>query len=57
MGGFSYWLVFMLTFLSLCARAGKKAKSDKGFEGLLKRLYEFGSRNRGKDTSGRETLP
>lgn len=41
-----YWLVFFVVFLSLCAREGKRATSDKPVSRLLRRLYEFGSRNR-----------
>lgn len=41
-----YWLVFFAVLLSLCAREGKRATSDKPVSRLLRRLYEFGSRNR-----------
>lgn len=41
-----YWLVFFAVFLSLCAREGKRATSDKPVSRLLRRFYEFGSRNR-----------
>lgn len=39
-----YWLVFVLVFLSLCAREGKRAAKD-GKDNLFSRLYEFGRRN------------
>lgn len=45
----TYWLVFALVFISLCAREGKRVASsgsDKPVSRLLRRLYEFGSRNR-----------
>lgn len=41
-----YWLVFFAVFSSLCAREGKRATSDKPVSRLLRRFYEFGSRNR-----------
>lgn len=45
----SYWLVFVLAFISLCAREGKRAertKSDKPASRFFRRFYEFGSRNK-----------
>lgn len=46
-----YWLAFFLTLLSLCAREGKRTSpdSDKPVSRLLRRFYEFGSRNREND--------
>ena len=40
-----YWFIFLLTFISLCAREGKRTKSDKPASRLFRRLYEFGHRN------------
>lgn len=40
-----YWLAFALTFLSLCAREGKRTTSDKPISRLLRRFYEWGHRN------------
>lgn len=40
-----YWLVFALTFLSLCAREGKRSHADKPVSRLLRHFYEWGHRN------------
>lgn len=50
----SYWLVFILVFLSLCAREGKRARGNDGLSRALRRLYEFGSRNAKKDEEADE---
>lgn len=43
-----YWFVFILVFLSLCAREGKRS-AQGGKRDLFSRLYEFGSRNAKKE--------
>lgn len=44
-----YWVFFALTFLSLCAREGKRTRADKPVSRLLRRLYEWGHRNYTED--------
>lgn len=41
-----YWFVFTAVLFSLLVREGKRTTSDKPVSRLLRRLYEFGSRNR-----------
>lgn len=50
-GNWMYWATFVMLFISLCAREGKKADGLNPLSRILRRLYEFGSRNKGKDTS------
>lgn len=40
-----YWIVFILTLLSLCAREGRRTTSNKPVSRLLRRFYEWGHRN------------